>query len=144
MRCALGLGAVAPPSEAEAFIKTLDPSAGYTVTNYITQDMTSIGTAWGGWTLSLTIDASLEGQLFQIGFANTCANYDPSSVIYDNVVKAKSPNDRLDVIFLSILGRRPTRGDRTVATQEIKSGGNIGYGNVIWALINTKEFLFIQ
>ncbi|MDA1230802.1 MAG: DUF1549 domain-containing protein [Planctomycetota bacterium] len=27
---------------------------------------------------------------------------------------------------------------------EIKASGNAGYGNVIWALINTKEFLFIQ
>ena len=66
------------------------------------------------------------------------------SVIYDNVVKAKTSNERLDVIFLSVLGRRPTKSDRQLSLAEIKSGGNAGYGNVIWALINTREFLFIQ
>ncbi len=66
------------------------------------------------------------------------------SVIYDNVVKAKTTNERLDVIFLSILGRRPTSADRQLALAEIKAGGNAGYGNVIWALINTREFLFVQ
>lgn len=80
-----GTGAVAPPSEAVAFIKTIDPATGYAMTNYITEDMTSIGTAWSGWSLSLTIDAGLEGQFFQIGFSNRCSDYNPSTVIYDNV-----------------------------------------------------------
>jgi hypothetical protein len=38
----------------------------------------------------LTIDAGLVGQLFQFGFSNTCTNYDPSTVIYDNVVLRKN------------------------------------------------------
>lgn len=79
------IGGVAAPATAEAFIKTLDPSAGYTMTNYVTQDMSAIGTEWSGWSLSLTIDSSLVGQLFQIGFANRAADYGPSSVIYDNI-----------------------------------------------------------
>lgn len=66
------------------------------------------------------------------------------SVIYDNVVKAESLTDRIDVVFLSILGRRPTRSDKQLALAEIKANGNAGFGNVIWALINTREFLFVQ
>jgi hypothetical protein len=66
------------------------------------------------------------------------------SVIYDDVTKAKSLNDRIDIIFLSILSRRATGNDEDIARAEIKASGNAGYGNVIWALINTKEFLFIQ
>ena len=66
------------------------------------------------------------------------------SVIYDDVVKAKSLNDRIDIIFLSILSRKASSSDDETARAEIKASGNAGYGNVIWALINTKEFLFIQ
>lgn len=66
------------------------------------------------------------------------------SVIFDDTVKAKTVNDRIDVIFLTILSRKATTSEETIAKAEIKDSGNAGYGNVIWALINTKEFLFIQ
>ena len=64
------------------------------------------------------------------------------------------PSARIDVIFLSILGRRPTTGERQIAYQEIRDNFQkykddpnkrlAGYGNIIWALFNTREFLFIQ
>lgn len=66
------------------------------------------------------------------------------SVIYDNLLKARSVDQRIRVIFYSILGREPSRGDESTAATEIRRAGPAGYGNVIWALINTKEFLFIQ
>jgi hypothetical protein len=66
------------------------------------------------------------------------------SVIFDDTVKAKTVNERIDVIFLSILSRKATTSEEAIAKTEIKDSGNAGYGNVIWALINTKEFLFIQ
>jgi hypothetical protein len=78
-------GALVPPSTAAAFIKTLDPGNGYITTNLVSVDLTGIGTEWDGYSLELTIDAGLVGQLFQVGFANTATNYDGSSIIYDNV-----------------------------------------------------------
>lgn len=66
------------------------------------------------------------------------------TVIYDEVMHAGSPRDQVDVIFYSILGRKPTRNDYRLAAQEIEANGAAGYGNVIWALLNTREFLFIQ
>lgn len=80
------IGGVTAPSTALAFIKTIDPGTGYTLTNYVTEDMSSIPGAWGGYSMSLLIDASLVGQLFQFGFFNTATDYNPSTVIYDNVV----------------------------------------------------------
>lgn len=79
------MGALVPPSTATAFIKTLDPSSGYATTNLVTEDLSAIGSDWDGWSLQLTIDAGLVGQLFQVGFANTATDYDGSSIIYDNV-----------------------------------------------------------
>jgi hypothetical protein len=66
------------------------------------------------------------------------------SVIYDNVMRVTAVSDRIDVIFYSILTRPARSSEDAVARQEFRTSGAAGYGNVIWALINTKEFLFIQ
>jgi len=66
------------------------------------------------------------------------------SVIYDTVMSAPNSRSRIDAIFYSILTRPPRSNERDVVEREFKSSGAAGVGNVIWALINTKEFLFIQ
>ena len=66
------------------------------------------------------------------------------SLMYKSVTAEKSPEARIEVIFQSILSRRPTNSERQVALAEIKAHGDAGYGNVIWALVNTREFLFVQ
>lgn len=66
------------------------------------------------------------------------------SQMYKNVVKQREQDDQIDVIFKSILARAPSRTEAKVAAEEINSSGPAGYGNVIWALVNTREFLFIQ
>jgi hypothetical protein len=79
------LGNLAPPTTALAFIKTLNPAAGYATTNFITVDMSAIPSSWNPYSISIAIDASLAGQILQFGFANTCTSYNPSGVFYDNV-----------------------------------------------------------
>ncbi len=66
------------------------------------------------------------------------------TVIYDEVMMASDLRDKIDVIFLSVLSRKPSRSDRKLAVAEIQSNGLAGFGNVIWALLNTREFLFVQ
>lgn len=67
------------------------------------------------------------------------------SKIYDGVMAA-GPQGALDAIFLSVLSRKPTKSDRSVSLKEIRTASTParGIGNVIWALLNTREFLFIQ
>lgn len=76
-------------STAVAFIQTLDPNAGFAQTNFVTVDMTSLpaGT-WDRYSISLTIDAGLVGQLLEFGFLSTASNFEPSGVFYDNIVAA--------------------------------------------------------
>ncbi|MCA8986582.1 MAG: DUF1549 domain-containing protein [Planctomycetaceae bacterium] len=69
---------------------------------------------------------------------------DSKSNMYNAVVTARSPSDRIDVVFLSILNRFPTSEERSIAEDEIKEHGPSGYGNVIWSLVNTREFMFVQ
>ena len=67
------------------------------------------------------------------------------SVIYDNVTSHK-PQEAVDVVFLSVLTHRPSAEDRQFAVEEIMTADDrqTGCGNVIWALLNTREFIFIQ
>ena len=68
------------------------------------------------------------------------------SAIVDNVLKIKDTKDRVDAVFVSVLTRPPHVKDRVLAAKELSKMGNhnVGYGNIIWALLNTREFLFIQ
>ncbi len=66
------------------------------------------------------------------------------SLLFEQVTSAKDRDGRIDVIFLSILNRKPSSGERQAAVAEITKNDNAGYGNVIWALVNTREFLFVQ
>jgi hypothetical protein len=84
-------GNLEAPTTALAFIKTLNPNAGWAMTNFITTDMTAIPTTWGTYSVSILVDASLVGQILQIGFANTATLYKGSGVFYDNISFTYTP-----------------------------------------------------
>ncbi|MEM6366042.1 MAG: DUF1553 domain-containing protein, partial [Planctomycetota bacterium] len=71
---------------------------------------------------------------------------EPGSAMVDNVMDLSTTRERVDAIFLSVLTRQPTPTDRVLAAKEINAQrqDGIAFGNVIWALLNTREFLFIQ
>ncbi len=68
----------------------------------------------------------------------------PDSLIFRNMNAVKSPSEKVEAMFLSILARRPTLLEKDIAKRELSSHGEAGYSNMIWALINTREFSFIQ
>src|SRR5439155_17287348 len=55
------------------------------------------------------------------------------SVVYDDVVKRKSPSERVDVIFMTLLSRKPDAASRKIALDEINARGLAGCGDVIWS-----------
>ena len=67
-----------------------------------------------------------------------------NSVLSKSVAAASTPADKLDVIMLSILGRRPIPRDREILLPEIENGGARGVSDVVWALLNTRQFMFVQ
>ena len=84
------MGNLEGASTAFAFIKTLNPAAGWATTNEITLDMTTTPADWTDYTISIVIDASLDGQILQIGFGNIATNYEGSGVFYDNIAFART------------------------------------------------------
>jgi hypothetical protein len=75
----------------------------------------------------------------------THAMLQPGSVIFDEVT-AHRPDEAIDVVFLSVLSRRPEADERRIAGEEIATADtrSVGCGNLVWGLLNTREFLFIQ
>jgi hypothetical protein len=65
------------------------------------------------------------------------------SLIFRTMEKVKSPPEKVEALFVSVLNRRPTLAEKDIAKRAL-SGGDEGYANMIWALINTREFIFIQ
>ena len=76
----------------------------------------------------------------------THAMLSQGSVIYDSVSQQKTMKSAVDTIFLAVLTHEPDADMRRAAEQEIKQATNpaAGCGNLIWALLNTREFLFID
>ncbi len=66
-----------------------------------------------------------------------------NSVLAKNLAKAADAEERLDVLFISTLGRRPTEREKMLTLAEVESGPK-GMMDVLWALLNTRQFMFVQ
>ncbi|MFK7885283.1 MAG: family 16 glycosylhydrolase [Gammaproteobacteria bacterium] len=71
-------------SRAFAFIKVLNPTAGFSTTDVTQVELTASAADWDTYTLELTIGEWI-GQVLQFGFQTTAAGFEPSGVFYDNV-----------------------------------------------------------
>jgi len=100
------LGNLVSPSTAMAFIKTINPSAGYAMTNLIDVNTTAIPATWNTYSISITVDASLVGQLMQFGFENVASHFVSSGVFYDNLVWSKTGGVGVDPTRVSALELR--------------------------------------
>jgi len=79
-------GNIEGSTTAQAFIRTLDPDAGFATTNNVVLDTTNLPTDWQ--TYQVTIDLSdplLEGQILQFGFSTVASNFEGAGNFYDNI-----------------------------------------------------------
>lgn len=69
------------------------------------------------------------------------------SALSNNIAEKETSEERIRVIFLSILNRPPDQEELELFVGEVnenEKNGRGAYNDVIWALVNTHEFLFIQ
>ena len=66
------------------------------------------------------------------------------SALNQNLAQTHTAEEAAQTIFLSILNRLPDPDETRLTVDEITQTEAASYGNVIWALLNTHEFLFIQ
>lgn len=65
------------------------------------------------------------------------------SLIFRTMEKVRDPSAKVEAMFLSIMSRKPNVNEKDIAKRVLAQGPD-GYSNMIWALINTREFMFIQ
>lgn len=70
--------------------------------------------------------------------------YNKESVLRKNLLAAKDPSKQVDVLFMSLMSRMPTKAERSLALREYRESKSQASGNLIWALMNTREYMFIQ
>ena len=57
---------------------------------------------------------------------------------------ASSPEEKVTLIFQAMLTRQPTEGERALAQSQIEKYGEQAYEGIVWSLLNTQQFLFVQ
>ena len=68
----------------------------------------------------------------------------PQSVLSRHLAEAKTPEEKLDAIFLSILTRKPSDKEKQLVLAHAKDRGNNLYTDTTFALLNGQEFWFVQ
>lgn len=78
---------------------------------------------------------------------------DPNTVLMSNLLKLQGSQSggrgvteaaAVNTIFLTMLNREPTRSERKQWQSDIRSDFKAGYGDLIWTLANSNEFIFLK
>jgi len=57
---------------------------------------------------------------------------------------ASNDEGRINAIYFSLFSRKPTDLEKSIVLETVADKGKDGWKDVIWALINTREFVFVQ
>ena len=68
----------------------------------------------------------------------------PYAVLQKNCEQASNPNELLDAIYLSILSRMPSPEERQFLVPGLTATPEQSTHDLTWALLNTRQFSFIQ
>ncbi len=58
--------------------------------------------------------------------------------------EAGDPEQKTKMIFQAMLSRQPTGFEMELAREEIAKFGDAAYEGIVWSLLNTQQFLFVQ
>ncbi|MDF1659844.1 MAG: DUF1549 domain-containing protein [Verrucomicrobiales bacterium] len=68
----------------------------------------------------------------------------PFAVFGSRLHEAGDAEEKIDMVFQAMLTREPTDRERKLARSKIEKYGDIAYERIVWALLNTKQFIFVQ
>lgn len=68
----------------------------------------------------------------------------PQSVLSRSVAECETPQQKLDVAFLSLLNRKPEPAERDLILSDLEQRGGKLYEDVVFALLNSQEFIFVK
>jgi len=66
------------------------------------------------------------------------------AVFGSRINEAGDPEEKTKMIFQAMLTREPTEKEMDIARAEITEHGDEAYDGLVWALLNTQQFIFVQ
>jgi len=78
------------------------------------------------------------------GYVETDIIARQNATLIKEMQQARTVNDKLDTVYISMLTRKPTRNETTDWLRILKAGGKDTHKDLIWTLANAHEFIFIQ
>jgi aminopeptidase N len=66
------------------------------------------------------------------------------SVVLQNLGKVENMEDKIEAIFYTILNRKPDSREERDSKDFVKKFGDDAYPDLIWTLVNSHEFIFVQ
>ena len=68
----------------------------------------------------------------------------PHSVLMHAVGEVEAPEQKIDTIFLSVVGRPASADEHQLLLADLETRGDKIYVDTLFALLNSPEFLFVQ
>lgn len=68
----------------------------------------------------------------------------PFAVFGRRLTEAGTPEDKTRMIFQAMLTREPTEREMNLVKAEVAAHGDKAYEGIVWSLLNTQQFLFVQ
>lgn len=78
------------------------------------------------------------------GYVEKSILRDKKSVAMQALESEHKVEDKVKNVYYAILSRKPDSRERRIASELVKSHGDEAYKDLIWILINSHEFLFVQ
>jgi hypothetical protein len=68
----------------------------------------------------------------------------PFAVFGSRLHEAGESEEKIAMIFQAMLTREPTDSERDLALSSVEEHGDSAYEGIVWALLNTQQFIFVQ
>ncbi|MCB1206975.1 MAG: DUF1549 domain-containing protein [Verrucomicrobiae bacterium] len=68
----------------------------------------------------------------------------PGSVLGKELQEASTPEAKIETLYTAMLARKPSAGETDRLLKEINDRGEEAYDDIVWAVLNGSQFLFIQ
>ena len=75
-------------------------------------------------------------------FAEALSN--PNSVLQLSLAGAESLDEKLNTLFLAVLSRKPTGAERALFSSELEKNGGRAFETILWVLLNSQQFRFLN
>ena len=66
------------------------------------------------------------------------------AVFGSRIHSAGDADEKTKMIFQAMLTREPTEREKEIVKAEVEAKGDEAYESIVWALLNTQQFIFVQ